>query len=181
MEKTNNKRRQNSKVAIQKAYMNLVISRNDINTITVSDICKKANLNRTTFYSHYLDMNDLIQSIYEWMINEYLKIFEDEAKTGRHSFDFKKLFIHIKENQLFYKIYFKLGFDFKEIFAEKGSKDIADYFYKDTKYLDYHIDFFAAGLTAIIKKWLANDCKESPETISKILVDEYQKKNDYDN
>ena len=40
---------------------------------------------------------------------------------------------------------------------------------------DYHIEFFSAGSTALIKKWLANDCKESPETISKILFDEYKR------
>ena len=36
-----------------------------------------------------------------------------------------------------------------------------------------------AGITAIIQKWLNCDCKESPETIARILVDEYQKKNTY--
>lgn len=177
MNKKNNKRNDNSVIAIQKAYMNLVATRSDISSISVSDICKKAKINRSTFYAHYLDIDDLIQHIYEWMIEKFLDVFKEEIQSHHHSYNFKKLFINIKDNQLFYKMYFKLGFDFKNVFAQNGSKDVAKMFYKDTKYIDYHIDFFAAGITAIIKKWLANDCKESPETISKILQEEYQKNN----
>lgn len=182
MNKTNNKRTTQSKIAIQRAYLNLVVSRNDIDTITVSDICKKAKINRTTFYAHYLDINDLIESIREWMINEFLNVFNEEKTNEKHSFDFEKLFKNIKENQIFYKIYFKLGFDFKKTFVENGansSLDIGSLFYKDTKHIDYHIEFFSAGITAIIKKWLDDRCKESPHTMGQILVEEYQKKNTF--
>ena len=175
MNKIDNKRKENSKKAIQRAYLNLVISRNDIDTITVSDVCKKANINRTTFYSHYLDLDDLIQSIYEYMMQEFLNVFKKEIADEKHSYDFGKLFRHIKENQLFYKLYFKLGFDFKNIFIQNGSRNFTDKRNKKMKNEDYHIEFFSAGITAIIKKWLANDCKESPETISNILVEEYQR------
>ena len=34
-----------------------------------------------------------------------------------------------------------------------------------------------AGLNAVVKKWLNNGCKESPEEINKILEDEYKNKN----
>ena len=49
--------------------------------------------------------------------------------------------------------------------------------YYDNKYIDYHIEFFRAGLNAIIKKWLNNNCKESPEEMTTILESEYKNKN----
>lgn len=179
MNTVNNKRHQQSKSSIIKAYMNLVVSRNDVKSITVSDICKKAGINRTTFYAHFLDIDDLIREVYEIMLTEYLHVFQDESDSGVHSFDFNKLFINIKENQIFYRIYFKLGFDFKEIFLQNGALDIAGHFYSDLNHLDYHIAFFEAGITAIIKKWLDTGCKEEPEMISQIIADEYQKKNTF--
>ena len=179
MNTTNNKRRQQSTVSIIRAYLNLVVSRNDVKSISVSDICKKAGVNRTTFYAHFLDMDDLMRTVYERMLEEYLKVFKTETDSGTHSFDFNKLFTNIKENQIFYKIYFKLGFDFKDIFIQNGSLDIASRFYSDLDHLDYHIAFFEAGITAIIRKWLDGGCQETPETISKILGDEYTKKNTY--
>lgn len=178
MNKTNNKRNQKSEDAIRKAYLNLVISRDEISSITVSDVCKRAGINRTTFYAHYIDMDDLIDSIYEWMMREFLNIFTDEIESEHHSFDFLKLFRNIKENQIFYRLYFKLGFDFKQIFLKNGeSFDIAGSYFKDTSHVDYHVEFFSAGITAIIKKWLNSGCQEEPEVIGKILQEEYQKKN----
>ena len=179
--KANNARNQKSKDAIRKAYLNLVISRDDISSITVSDVCKKAGINRTTFYAHYMDMDDLVDSIYEWMMSEFLNVFNDEVESKHHSFNFLKLFRNIKENQIFYRLYFKLGFDFKEIFLKNGeSFDIEGSYFKDISHIDYHIEFFSSGITAIIQKWLARGCEESPETIAQILVDEYQKKNTFE-
>ena len=51
----------------------------------------------------------------------------------------------------------------------------------DDKYIDYHMEFFKAGLNAIIKKWLSNGCKESPEEIESILKSEYSNKNNTKN
>ena len=45
------------------------------------------------------------------------------------------------------------------------------------EHISYHIEFFMAGLNAIIKKWLYHGCKESPEEMNQILIDEYKKKN----
>lgn len=45
--------------AIKEAFMELVKEKG-YNQVTVSDICKKANINRNTFYLHYLDKDDLV-------------------------------------------------------------------------------------------------------------------------
>lgn len=49
-------------------------------------------------------------------------------------------------------------------------------FIGSTKHLEYHIEFFKAGLNAILKKWLNNGCKETPEEIEEILKTEYRNK-----
>lgn len=48
--------------------------------------------------------------------------------------------------------------------------------YYNNKFIDYHIEFFRAGLNAVIKKWLNSGCKETPEEINKIIISEYEKK-----
>ena len=104
MNTANNARRKKSKDDIRKAYLNLIISRNDIASITVSDICKKAHVNRTTFYSHYDGIEELNTSIFKWMVEQFLNVFSEESEHREHSFDFLKLFKNIKENQIFYKL-----------------------------------------------------------------------------
>ena len=54
--------------------------------------------------------------------------------------------------------------------------DLAEKYYNN-KFIDYHIEFFRAGLNAIIKKWLNNNCKETPEEINEIIESEYKNKN----
>ena len=59
---------------------------------------------------------------------------------------------------------------------KKYDTKLAKEIYND-KYIDYHIEFFKAGLNAIVRKWLENECKENPEEINQILKDEYKNKN----
>jgi len=42
--------------------------------------------------------------------------------------------------------------------------------------IDYHIEFFKAGLNSIIKKWINNNCDKSPADMVKILETEYNRK-----
>ena len=177
MNTPNNKRKKESQLKIQKAFVNLIQEKN-LNEISVTEICKITKLNRTTFYANYLDVYDLADKFREMMALELKEIYIDEYKNMNKSFDFLKLFKHIKENQLFYKTYFKLNVN--ELPIEEYNYNLADSLY-DNKYIDYHIEFFKAGLNAIILKWLANDCKESPETINDIIVSEYKSKYNIDN
>lgn len=85
------------------------------------------------------------------------------------------MFKHIKENQIFFKTYFKLE-DISISSITQYDTGIAKKYY-DNEYIDYHIEFFRAGLNAIIKKWLNNNCNETPEEMVKIITSEYKNKN----
>ena len=54
----NNKRRRESQEKIEKAFIELLQTR-EIKEITVSDIVKNTGLNRSTFYANYIDIFDL--------------------------------------------------------------------------------------------------------------------------
>ena len=174
MNKINNKKRKTSQEKIEKCFIEL-IQKKDITNISVTDICKQAKLNRTTFYSNYIDIYDLADKIKDSLCKDILNVYDKERNERSHSFDFLKLFNHIKENQIFYTTFFKLNYDNDY----KQFKDFMDYdlfkkLYNDEAELDYHISFFMSGLNAIIKKWIKNGCKESPEFINNILKTEYK-------
>ena len=171
MNTKNNKRRRESVAKIEKTFVELLQTK-ELNQITVSDICKRAELNRSTFYANYIDIYDLADKIREYLESEIQRLYEDELTNQFNSNDYLKLFRHIKDNKLFYKTYFKLGYDnnYKIIFydTEQAEK------YFDNKYIEYHIEFFRCGLNAIVKKWLENDCFETPEEMAGIVQSEYQ-------
>ena len=51
----NNKRRRQSQEKIEKAFIELLQTR-ELNDITVSDLIKQTGLNRSTFYANYIDI-----------------------------------------------------------------------------------------------------------------------------
>lgn len=139
----------------------------------VTDICKKTGLNRSTFYADYIDIYDLVDKLKDRMIETWLHIYKDEADNNYHSYDFLKLFKHIKDNQLFYKTFFKLNFDLDSFMGFIDNNEVMR-FLVSNKHIDYHVAFFKAGINAIIKKWLNNGCKESPEEILEVITSEYK-------
>lgn len=171
MNTPNNKRRKESKERIENALITL-LQNHELSKISITEICKLANVNRTTFYANYLDIYDLANAVQERLWNDIMNLYQEEWRQGHSSHDFLRLFYHIKENPLQYKTYFKLNTDGTLPFMEYDITEAAQLF--NNQYMEYHIVFFANGLTAVIKKWLKNDCLESPEEIMSIIQTEYQ-------
>lgn len=166
----NNKRRKESQKKIEKAFIELLQSR-EIKEITVSDIIKIAGLNRSTFYANYVDIYDLADKTRAKLETDFSNLFADYDYFKECNGDLK-MFTHIKENPIFYQTYFKLCYDDKHLIS------IYDTTRAEKEHIDsnvkYHIEFFRNGLNAMIKMWLAGGCQESPEEMAMVLKREYR-------
>ena len=169
MNTKNNKRRRDSQDKIEKAFIEL-LQFHEIGEITVSDIIKSTGLNRSTFYANYLDIFDLADKTREKLENEFSNLFADYDYFNERS-GALKMFTHIKENQIFYKTYFKLCYDDKHLISIYDSQRAEKEHMNNN--VKYHIEFFRNGLNAIIKMWLAGGCQESPEEMAEVLKQEY--------
>lgn len=169
MNTPNNKRRKESIEKIKKAFIGL-LQTNNLDKISVSDICKQTGLNRSTFYANFLDIYDLADKTRESLEREFSTIFADydyfNERTGA-----EKMFRHIKDNQIFYKTYFKLCYDNSHLISiydpKRAEKEHID------NNIKYHIEFFRNGLNAIIKLWLEGGCVETPAEMAEVLKSEY--------
>lgn len=170
MNTKNNKRRKESQEKIEKAFIELLQTR-QVKDITVSDLIKQTELNRSTFYANYLDIFDLADKTREKLEREFSNLFADYDYFNERS-GALKMFRHIKENQLFYQTYFKLCYDDKHLISTYDPRRAEQEHISDN--LKYHIEFFRNGLNAIIKLWLADGCKESPEEMADVLKQEYR-------
>ena len=166
----NNKRRRESQEKIEKAFIEL-LQTHEIKEITVSDIIKITDLNRSTFYANYVDIFDLADKTRQKLETDFSNLFAEYDYFNDRSGVYK-MFTHIKENQLFYKTYFKLCYDDKHLIsiydAKRAEKEQIE------NNIKYHIEFFRNGLNAIIKLWLSGGCKESPEEMAEVLRQEYR-------
>ena len=170
MNTKNNKRRKGSQEKLEKAFVELLQTR-QIKDITVSEIIKATGLNRSTFYANYLDIFDLADKTRQKLEQEFSNLFADYDYFNERG-GALKMFRHIRENQLFYQTYFKLCYDDKHLVSICDPKRAE--MEQVSENLKYHIEFFRNGLNAIIKLWLAGGCKESPEEMAEVLKMEYR-------
>ena len=49
--------------------------------ITVSEICKRAEVNRSTFYLHYENMIDLLDETIRFLLDDFMAYFNDDVKN----------------------------------------------------------------------------------------------------
>ena len=79
----NNKKRKSSIEKIEKTFLQLIQNKN-IEEISVSMICKIAKLNRSTFYSNYIDMYDLLEKVKKQLDGKLrTKIYQHERTQKR--------------------------------------------------------------------------------------------------
>ena len=93
-----NRRTLYTKKVIKESLIELLKTR-EIHQVTVTDICKKADINRGTFYTHYKDAFDLFQSMEDELFHQILKTscyqnIHVEYSLFKHSTLFTKLFYY---------------------------------------------------------------------------------------
>ena len=67
----------NSKNKIEASFINCLINKS-IDEITINEICDGADINRSTFYAHYIDKNDLYKDIETMVTNKISEAFDDK-------------------------------------------------------------------------------------------------------
>jgi len=171
-----NQRYYSTEEKIQKALFSLLKIRK-YNDISIKEICYEAGINRSSFYAHYQDINDLMIKTEQKLSKNIAEIFNPREMWDEEVF--VKLFRFLYENRDFYKAYLSTN---EQTFMEKNdfinyigilNKNNLDIKFKSDERI-YHMAFFAGGLKALSKSWIQTGCKESPEKIAEILTNEYK-------
>ena len=146
-----------------------------IHEVTVTDICKKSNINRGTFYTHYKDAYDLLKSIEDELFNQ-ISIYIEETPVE----DYKDVLL-LKALELIYdnkdlcKILFsrQMETDIMDRIIYVASKSKIDKIVSSSRvddvFLDYFIKYTVGGVVSVIQTWLENDLNEPPKEIVRII------------
>lgn len=147
----------------------------EIGDIIIKDITERANVNRSTFYAHYEDKDDLLSKITNEKLAALARLSREQTMAYQPDFDtldpyYVALFEHLADNKLFYSVI--LGKLAGSPFADKMAGTIRESFYnrisnisKEQKLLiplDILLDYASFAIQGIIKKWLAQQMIYSP-------------------
>lgn len=160
-----------------------LLNKKEFEDISISDICKKAHVNRSTFYLHYDNIYDVLEEVIDNLNKSFQSYFASHLKIDFANkeklylikdeylfpyLDFikanKKVYMAINDNYLLFKAnetYNKLS---KDVFFP-----ILHCFNNDDKYHKYIITFFLHGLSSLILTWCKDDFKLSNEEMVKLI------------
>jgi AcrR family transcriptional regulator len=93
-----------SQTLIQEAVVYLLKEKKDFYSITVSDVCRVANINRGTFYHHYANIAEVANSIEAGLMAAMTNTWnESKAKNGSIANFIRIVTSKFKENEIAYK------------------------------------------------------------------------------
>lgn len=178
----------NTAILFDEALIHLLQDK-DIEYITIKELCKKAGVNRSTFYLHYENINDLVEETTNYINNKFLNYFNegtigiiDKIKTAplEELLLIEKKYLtpyltFVKENKKIFKAAFNNPNGMKISSRYNHLKKyiiipILERFNVSKKEQDYLITFYINGTMSIIKEWLKNECKDDITDIENIII-----------
>ncbi len=167
-----------TKGVIKDTFLNL-LEEKDISNITVTEVCKIADINRATFYRYYDDCYDLLKKIQDEFMEELtnsspminlpdesvydftygvLKVFENNKKLITLLFNTNNNIYFL--NEVLEYCYNKCVLKWSGLFPDYNKNMI-----------EYQTVFIFNGALGVINYWIKNDFLEDASFIAKMIED----------
>ncbi len=182
------RQRQTKTEAKIKAAFTTLVKNKGFDAMTVSDLAREADINRGTFYMHYVDKFDLRDQLLDDVIADLAAILIPESDDDNEPLDVEDI---IKSRNLVSAMrYLKRDYAFFDAISGSGNdmqlyervKDVIKQLLlgqvsrlrkapDDTPGIprEYAMEILVSSTSSILWLWLRRGCQESPETISGII------------
>ena len=160
-----------------------LLEKKEIEFISVTEIAKKAGVNRSTVYLHYDNIYELLEETIENLNKQFISSFDLKIaeKVGSKEDAFlitDEILVpylnFVKENKRVLKLINKKPqlFQAKKAYEEMYEKifypAISQFLLQENEKI-YNLEFFTGGVTAIVHKWIDLDCQTEIEDLIKII------------
>ncbi|MFR0540250.1 TetR/AcrR family transcriptional regulator [Lactobacillus delbrueckii] len=171
---------QNAAVLMDEAFLRL-LEKEDPDQITVKEICEKAGVNRTTFYRHYGNVNDLLEEticLINKRFTDSLTAVDDaglDTEVLTKEKYLRPYLTLVKEHKKAYRVIRKKG----SLFNTRGAFDelyrtlfspALTHFGVSEKEKKYVLAFYTQGTMAVIGEWVDGDCEDDMDMIIDLII-----------
>ncbi|MCT1577668.1 TetR/AcrR family transcriptional regulator [Oceanobacillus kimchii] len=179
MEKKLDRRKKYTRMVLKNSLMEL-LNEKPISSITIKELCSQADINRSTFYSHFTDQYDLLNHIEEEIIEEL------DQSLLQYNYQNKKEMFAMAKYLLDYVV--NRSEHFRILFSEHGNKGFQhrvmeaaqshimsslthDHIISNKTRSKYISLYVISGSINVIERWLEDGMKESTEEMTKIITE----------
>ena len=148
-----------------------------VEKITVRELCEKAEINRSTFYKHYLDCYDLLDKIEEEALERFDALLAGIEIKGMRPTLTEVLYI-LQENAALFEVFQRHSGNHGFTHRLAG---------RCFHYMERHMPsapaqgpnqskqgmgyaYLVGGAAAVIEFWLWGGCQEKPEQVADLIV-----------
>lgn len=171
------RRKKYTRLVLKESLMEL-LKKKPIKQITVKEICEGADINRSTFYSHYCDQYDLLNQIEEEFIedmNETLTMYNQNKDEEIVQMTEKLLEYVAANSDVCHTLFSENGnASFKkrvmQIARNHTVKRLVFENDLDSQISEYASLFAVSGSVTVIESWLENGMEESPKEMAQVIV-----------
>lgn len=156
------RRVEKTRMAIQEAYLALLMEKKTAK-ITISEVARRANIDRKTFYLHYDSMEDVLKAFCRSLIDRLVEQAR-QAELSLETFSIQVLFVAlnrmVKENMEFFRfISLNREYDFffdeiKEVMVDELLHSYSGFFSFSETELKLYAEFFLSGIICAYVRWI---------------------------
>lgn len=160
--------------------LSALMKQKNIKDITVKELCEYADINRGTFYLHYKDIYDMLDSIEQELSEKFLQIFQKYNSETNEDFPyplFLEIFKLVDGNAELFRVLIGPNGDISfimKIFKLYNIHCLQSEFNKLSPQFSmnqvYYSNFILYGCVGLIEQWLSRDTKESPEKMAELIT-----------
>lgn len=164
-----------------------VLEQKDFAYITIKEICEEAGVNRSTFYLHYENLNDLLNECLENLSSTFVGYFHTKINLKEinqlpldqlyflNDVYLKPFLQFVKDNRKLFQIAISQNstFDLKTVFQNEFItifEPILKRFHYSEKERLYVMRFYIGGFIAVIHEWIHNNCEADLQEIADIMI-----------
>lgn len=165
-----------------------LLEKKDFDYITVKEICVKAGVNRSTFYLHYENMNDLLQESLTYLFSRFKEKYDkmpiDNSNLSTCPLEdlylitpkyIKPYLEFIKENKKIFltaivkPTVFSISSQYDAVYKAIFNP-ILSRFGVPEKERRYIMSFYISGMHSVIIQWVKGGCKDEIDFIAEFLI-----------
>ncbi|WP_338208026.1 TetR/AcrR family transcriptional regulator [Lactiplantibacillus paraxiangfangensis] len=171
----NNRRSQMTKRLIQDSLIQL-LQEQSIDEITVTAVCKAADINRGTFYAHYEDVKDCMHRMEQDATKELLAVIDEHSIPDSLQAILTGIFEVVKKRHAVTSFILTTDQDFLMSFIATTKREILAQIPSKvpgigSREKEYMFEYYLNGIVGVVRYWLKTGLNESPEELASFIND----------
>ena len=172
MNTKNNSRAKTTKETFKNVLIDLLLEDQKIEQITVTQICSRAGINRSTFYAHYDIPTDIMKEIEKEVLVNYRECIAQIAQSDKNRIIYLLRFI--KENARIFRVLLNdtRGNAFYEMIIESTLLELEQVknIVREPRFVPYIYDYLLNGSATVLLDWIDSNFELSEKELAEFLL-----------